>query len=127
MSHDILSDQNTTLWINVALSAATVAVTCLGVIAAIAAFLGWFATRRMIRRHTRRPPLMLLMNISKVRYSRVSCEGVADELLQGHVRDTLSASLQKIAPMLRIPMKSAMHSNLKPATASELKPAGVPI
>jgi hypothetical protein len=28
---------------------------------------------------------------------------------------------------VRIPMKSAMHSNLKPATASELKPAGVPI
>jgi hypothetical protein len=28
---------------------------------------------------------------------------------------------------LRIPMKPAMHSNLKPATCSDPKPAGVPI
>jgi hypothetical protein len=28
---------------------------------------------------------------------------------------------------VRIPMKSAMHSNLKPATDSDLKPAGIPI
>jgi predicted acylesterase/phospholipase RssA len=31
------------------------------------------------------------------------------------------------APELRIPMKSAMHSNLKPATDSDLKPAGLAI
>jgi hypothetical protein len=29
--------------------------------------------------------------------------------------------------ILRIPTKSAMHSNLKPATDSDLKPASVPI
>jgi len=29
--------------------------------------------------------------------------------------------------MLEIPTKSAMHSKTKPATYSELKPAGVPI
>jgi hypothetical protein len=28
---------------------------------------------------------------------------------------------------VRIPMKSAMHSNLKPATDSDLKPAGLAI
>jgi hypothetical protein len=28
---------------------------------------------------------------------------------------------------LRIPTKPAMHSNMKPATDSDLKPAGVPI
>ena len=28
---------------------------------------------------------------------------------------------------VRIPMKPAMHSNLKPATCSDPKPAGVPI
>jgi hypothetical protein len=30
-------------------------------------------------------------------------------------------------PCLRIPTKPAMHSNLKPATCSDPKPAGVPI
>jgi hypothetical protein len=30
-------------------------------------------------------------------------------------------------PLVRIPMKSAMHSNLKPATDSDLKPAGLAI
>jgi hypothetical protein len=29
--------------------------------------------------------------------------------------------------LMRIPMKPAMHSNRKPATDSDLKPAGVPI
>ncbi len=32
-----------------------------------------------------------------------------------------------VAQNLRIPMKPAGHSNLKPATYSETKPAGVPI
>jgi hypothetical protein len=31
------------------------------------------------------------------------------------------------AGYLRIPTKPAMHSNLKPATCSDPKPAGVPI
>jgi hypothetical protein len=30
-------------------------------------------------------------------------------------------------PTVRIPTKPAMHSNLKPATCSDPKPAGVPI
>jgi hypothetical protein len=31
------------------------------------------------------------------------------------------------ALILRIPTKPAMHSNLKPATCSDAKPAGIPI
>ena len=31
------------------------------------------------------------------------------------------------ARILRIPTKPAMHSNLKPATCSDAKPAGIPI
>ena len=39
-------------------------------------------------------------------------------------RDVMRA---RIALWVRIPMKPAMHSNLKPATDSETKPASVPI
>jgi hypothetical protein len=34
---------------------------------------------------------------------------------------------EAILPTLRIPTKPAMHSNMKPATCSDPKPAGVPI
>jgi hypothetical protein len=37
------------------------------------------------------------------------------------------AARSRIAGHLRIPTKPAMHSNLKPATCSDPKPAGVPI
>jgi hypothetical protein len=42
------------------------------------------------------------------------------------LRPESPARRSKPAP-LRIPTKRAMHSNLKPATYSDLKPAGVPI
>jgi hypothetical protein len=35
--------------------------------------------------------------------------------------------VERTADGLRIPMKPAMHSNLKPATCSDPKPARVPI
>jgi len=46
-----------------------------------------------------------------------------------HILATSEHSAQKIAlcASLRIPTKPARHSNMKPATDSDLKPAGVPI
>jgi len=35
--------------------------------------------------------------------------------------------LDRILISVRIPTKPAMHSNLKPATCSDAKPAGIPI
>jgi putative transposase len=53
-------------------------------------------------------------------------EEIAD-LLVGLTRARKNLGFGLCFLYLRIPMKSAMHSNLKPATDSDLKPAGLAI
>jgi hypothetical protein len=42
-------------------------------------------------------------------------------------RKTTLRAIPGVLAKVRIPMKPAMHSNVKPATCSDPKPAGVPI
>ena len=58
---------------------------------------------------------------------RIDDERIRDHLgniVRGSVEETLNALLDA---EVRIPTKPAMHSNLKPATCSDAKPAGIPI
>ena len=43
------------------------------------------------------------------------------------LRPSIAQYTKRSAAHVRIPTKPAMHSNLKPATCSDAKPAGIPI
>jgi thiamine pyrophosphate-dependent acetolactate synthase large subunit-like protein len=47
--------------------------------------------------------------------------------LQARYEEMAAFMASAYAPWMRIPMKPARHSNRKPATDSDLKPAGIPI
>jgi hypothetical protein len=53
--------------------------------------------------------------------------GSPASILATILRASTSAVLGRYCLKMRIPTKPAMHSNLKPATCSDAKPAGIPI
>jgi len=49
------------------------------------------------------------------------------QTLEDNKRRAEACKRKPRSQMVRIPTKPAMHSNLKPATCSDAKPAGIPI
>jgi predicted HTH transcriptional regulator len=55
------------------------------------------------------------------------CNSMGGLLLWGVDARKNAAGFDVVVGFMRIPTKPAMHSNRKPATCSDLKPAGIPI
>ena len=94
--HLSISDPNFTFWVNVALSSATIAVTCVGVVVAVSAIVGYQSAKRMIRRQAIKQARSQTDQYLKSEEFQRQLRSVADGLLKEHIKDRIVLSLSSL-------------------------------
>jgi hypothetical protein len=91
----LLSSPDVTFWVNVALSAATLVVTGVGVIVAISAFVGYQSAKRMLKREAQRHAKKASLDHLNSAEFKAALQAVANDLVKDHIRNTVVVSLSQ--------------------------------
>nr|WP_294548699.1 hypothetical protein [uncultured Rhodopila sp.] len=103
-AHLAFSNPDVTLWINLALSAATLVVTGVGVVIAISAFVGYQAARRMLKREAQKHARKASLEHLESPEFKASLQAVANDLVRDHIRNNVVLTLSNAPPQPRTEM-----------------------
>lgn len=87
-----LSSPDVTLWINVALSAATLSVAAIGVVAGVVAFIGFKAAQGMVRRHAKAHSEKATQAYLKSEQFKIELKVIAGDILKDQIKNQIVVS-----------------------------------